>query len=841
MSRNLRYRIRKQVFLWASVIFLLSLTACRGTLQAGIAGTLEPHQRVLRMGTGEVPGLREELALGRVAYVQGGDVWAKELPNGKPLRLTHSGDNASPRWSPSGKWLLFQKRSELWKVKADGSGAHRLPAAADAGLAAWSPVNDQLAYVTQEGGLVVADAEGTTEITLIDPSASATGKRVDRFAWNPNGNWLACQVAVGEPGGGKQNLPKRQVLRVVRADGEQSADLVIEDNPMETAVRLAGWSGEGTHVLYWSGPASASIWADGVNLMSVHVRGKPMRTLAAPMLPYEDFVAPEPAASRLALVIGGGRESWRQKQLIVMDADGEFPRSLTGTRQVAASPAWSPDGQTIAYSATGGAQPLVEGENAVQQLQDRRIWIASADGKSRRQLAGEPACRDERPLWSADGRHLLFARICGGQASLWLVRRDGTNPRQVVEELSPALDWSGYYGHVEWGRLFDYYSGLTKIPELPVSVSTKEATSQSDMDADETGQGVVFLKDGIVRVLNDRGEQPIARLPQATSGRVLAGHYLAYVSDAQIHVLNLTDGTIRVLYELDDRAAQDCALQWSADGSTLVYARAWDSPDGARKVELGFTDGYEQRTIDTLLARPPGPTPTPPSLPPVPPGPGFANLHILGCDRRSGHLAVAPVGGKERYATVWLYDLDRRTQVKQLQLPRPENIATLAASPDLTWLAVAHTADARTLIELYPLLDVKAPSAGPSTRASRVLNELAGMHLAQLYWSPDSRYVAYLRREGMPALDVSPALGLDVLEVETGKLDSLPIRVSPAAQLHGWTADGKAIVLVALDGISQRRTASLVDLTKGQVAAFTLPDGASVLGYIGRPSRDGAE
>ncbi|MEJ2352594.1 MAG: hypothetical protein P8Y03_22640, partial [Anaerolineales bacterium] len=41
--------------------------------------------------------------LGKLAYVQGGDLWVKTLPDGEPQQLPTDGLNTQPRWSPSGK------------------------------------------------------------------------------------------------------------------------------------------------------------------------------------------------------------------------------------------------------------------------------------------------------------------------------------------------------------------------------------------------------------------------------------------------------------------------------------------------------------------------------------------------------------------------------------------------------------------------------------------------------------------------------------------------------------------------------------------------------------------
>jgi hypothetical protein len=105
--------------------------------------------------------------------------------------------------------------------------------------------------------------------------------------------------------------------------------------------------------------------------------------------------------------------------------------------------------------------PLEIGEPARRELSQRRLVVARADGSgASRSLTESPAYRDERPAWSTDGAYLLFARMdVEGRASLWLVGAEGGEPRRAVDELSPSPDWSGYYGHIEWERLYDWWRG----------------------------------------------------------------------------------------------------------------------------------------------------------------------------------------------------------------------------------------------------------------------------------------------------------------------------------------------------------------------------------------------
>jgi Tol biopolymer transport system component len=95
-------------------------------------------------------------------------------------------------------------------------------------------------------------------------------------------------------------------------------------------------------------------------------------------------------------------------------------------------------------------------------LMQRRIWMTDVAGEAQPVRLTEGATyREERPLWSADGSHLLFARMdAKGRASLWLMAVAGGTPRQMVDELTPAPDPVDSYGHIDWEALFDWWRGV---------------------------------------------------------------------------------------------------------------------------------------------------------------------------------------------------------------------------------------------------------------------------------------------------------------------------------------------------------------------------------------------
>ncbi len=105
-----------------------------------------------------------------------------------------------------------------------------------------------------------------------------------------------------------------------------------------------------------------------------------------------------------------------------MDVNGGSLRQLTqssvtapvaGSGYSASSPAWSPDGQTLAY---------VIGANFRVQL-----WRMRADGSDKRQLFASTTDNALSPTWSPDGRYIVFAqqRVPATMTMLSAVSPDG--------------------------------------------------------------------------------------------------------------------------------------------------------------------------------------------------------------------------------------------------------------------------------------------------------------------------------------------------------------------------------------------------------------------------------
>jgi TolB protein len=118
---------------------------------------------------------------------------------------------------------------------------------------------------------------------------------------------------------------------------------------------------------------------------------------------------------------------------------------------ILSAPAWSRDGEKIAFAAThGGVAGTTTG-----------IWTMNADGSNKEMLTNTLAGFDGQPSWSPDGTRIVFVRWYSGDADLAFVSSTGGPVSRLPlagDQFSPA--WSPDGRHIAFAQQKDGYRPL---------------------------------------------------------------------------------------------------------------------------------------------------------------------------------------------------------------------------------------------------------------------------------------------------------------------------------------------------------------------------------------------
>lgn len=357
-----------------------------------------------------------------------GSLWIIPARGGRAKRITdYFNDARQPVWSPDGSRLAFfayrDGGYDLWTVKPDGSGMRKLTEGAwDDREPAWSPDGRMIAFSS--------DRSGNYDIWTLDV-ASGTVKQVSRNpredrmpSWSPDGARIAYAGQEGSKTAlyattiqdGRESLLREAEGRIdapsfgpggelayVVQDAKGSR-LEVDGKPVSGGENVfpfrISW-GKGGYYYVSDGkirrrvggrPSTVAFAATLEAVKPAYARAKRDWDSTAPRKAL-GIVHPaiSPDGNRIAFVALG--------DLYLMSSKGGVPENLTRDAALDADPAWSPDGQSIAYSSDkGGGLP--------------QLWVRDLRTGKDRKLTNI----DTQPLgaaWSHDGSRIAFIDVDG--------------------------------------------------------------------------------------------------------------------------------------------------------------------------------------------------------------------------------------------------------------------------------------------------------------------------------------------------------------------------------------------------------------------------------------------
>ena len=541
-------------------------------------------------------------------------------------------------------------------------------------------------------------------------------------------------------------------------------------------------------------------------------------------------------------------------------------RQLTNETGIEVTPAFSPDGNMIAYAAgqpgrtsimvrhIGGGDAIRLAEGLTPQWSpdgSRLVYADTAGIASVPVLGGTPqrlVRNPEReyavsPAWSHDGKFLAYAQVrtIGGFGTIWIANADGTNPRKIRDTNEPyALAWSpndDRLAFVEGNLLFVYsavqFGNIAPSRVLVINRDGSDAALLTDSlhqsvspawSAD--GSGVFYVSN--IRGSRDlyfqrvRGTKPDGVAQRLTSGLKIHGiaatagnriAYSAWTTNVSIWSLPFPRSgpvSVSTAHPIMSTTESIEVVRLSRDGQWLAF-------DSDRS---GNMDIYKMRVDGTGLQQLTT-NPADDFRPSWSPDGREIAFHSWRNGNRDSYVVSADGAAERVIASGPAHEFGGRW------------------SPDGS--QIAFESDRTGQIEIYIV-----PATGGTPRRLTT----GGASLPR--WSPDGKFIAYtVTATNTPG--VAPDAPLRIIPVEGGPVRAIPIPVSfgELVAIEGWSADGKKLYFrviapngdrniaeASLDGTPPRTLVQFDDQEKRPFNPFFTTDDKTIYFTLGRHEAD---
>ncbi len=468
----------------------------------------------------------------------GFNIWVKTIGGDAPIQVTdHPDMERLPTWSPDSREVAFVRFNQekqqcgIYRQAIVGGASERL-ADCTIGMRSldWSPDGHSLAFNGVESadeqapGLLVLDLESRDRRRLTTAPASSDGDHAPRYS--PDGTRLAFVRKHGR---------FRHDVMVLPSDGGEAMALTAH---RWGQIRGVDWSANGDAVLFSSNRAGRyALW-------SVSTTGDrpPVR------MPIEDtwVVDPDLTPAGEQLIYRSFRDSvdiWE----LTLQPDGsasDDPIRRVPSTRTEWQPAWSPDGERIAFlSDRGGTHEL---------------WSAAVDSSDSIRHTDFAGPVPSSPTWSPDGNTLAFDVAVDGDADVWIVGRESRRPRRWLDwdsdEQNPSFSRDGLWIYFASNR-----SGAWEIWRMPTDAGeAQKVTNDGGFAAQESSDGTELFfaraeEPGIFRMPVDGGpaEQVVSEMELYDWGSWAVterGIYFLQRGPTRVEYLSLESGERHILH-----------------------------------------------------------------------------------------------------------------------------------------------------------------------------------------------------------------------------------------------------------------------------------------------------
>ena len=394
----------------------------------------------------------------RIAFISdrdgGWNVWTMSVDRKDTTQVSRGKSNSyeSPEWTPDGRYIVVSRAQRLHMFHADGgSGQRMIPAPSAPGApdilrqlgAAFGRDSRYIWYAQRRGGWIYNTAMSDYQLHVYDRETGESSARSFRYGsafrptLSPDGRWLVY----GTRDVDKTSLRLRDletgderwlVENVQRDDLESLATLDVYPGMSftpDSRFLVATWNGKLWKTPIAGGaPQEIPFEAEAVHALGPAVHFKyPVNDSAAFIVKQIRDAVPSPDGRQLAFVA--------LDRLYVMDISGAGqnaqPRRLTTSEMGEFQPAWSRDGQWLAYTTW-------------TQADGGHLYRVRADGRTPPQRLTRRSAFFQNPVFSPDGARVVALRgparaytealgggVPGGAEDIVWVAVTGGNPTVI--------------------------------------------------------------------------------------------------------------------------------------------------------------------------------------------------------------------------------------------------------------------------------------------------------------------------------------------------------------------------------------------------------------------------
>ena len=363
--------------------------------------------------------------------------------------------------SPDGQYVLFEETTLDWDKNKRKS--KQFMAAADG--------SDRWQFLNEDGGSAFQFSPDGKYLTFLRQTKSKEGGGKGGKAGNENRTQIFWMRAKGG-----EAVPLTEHATSVRAftwsvDSKTIVFSALDKRPKDEDKRLKA----GADVVFVNeGPngQDATNWS---NLWNFDIESKTEDQITEERFIVSDFdLSPDGARIALTARYRNRRNDADRTEIFVLDRATKVKTRLTENSAPEGTVLWSPDSRHFMYQAADSERWL---------NRNNKLWIMDADTGESRMLSGQFEGGISRPVWTPDGRFILFTGQQGTRANLFRME-------VASGDFEPLTDIDGWLQTSSFSkdrRRFTYrYSNLEVAEDL--FAGTLEPAGHDGHDRADEGQ-----------------------------------------------------------------------------------------------------------------------------------------------------------------------------------------------------------------------------------------------------------------------------------------------------------------------------------------------------------------